>query len=88
MAGLLIFLLVIEKVYPKLQVEYVTLFSNNSPNVLWAKQRVARGSLVEIQIMRALELRLKKVWGITFDAFAFFWENKCHNRYSVTISWQ
>ena len=52
--------LVMEEVCPKLLAAYVALFSDNSPTIGWVKRLTARGSLVEMQLVRALTLRLKK----------------------------
>ena len=60
MAGLLMLWLVMEEVFPKLQAAYVALFSDNSPTSGWVKCLAARESLVVMQLVRALTLRLKK----------------------------
>ena len=48
--------LVMDEVCPKLRAAYVALFSDNSPTTGWVKCLAARGSLVEIQLVRALSL--------------------------------
>ena len=60
MAGLLILWLVMEEVCPKLRAAYVALFSDNSPTIGWVKRLSVRGSLVAIQLVRALTLQFKK----------------------------
>ena len=60
MAGLLILWLVMEEVCPKLQAAYIALFSDNSSTIGWVKRLAERGSLVEMQLVRALTLKLKK----------------------------
>ena len=60
MEGLLMLWIVMEEVCPKLRSAYVALFSDNSPNIGWVKILAARGSLVEMQLVRALTLILKK----------------------------
>ena len=60
MAGLLMLWLVIEEFCPQLRATYVRLFSDNSPTFGWVKRLAARGSLVAMQLVRALALRLKK----------------------------
>ena len=60
MAGLLMLYLVMEEFCPKLQADYVALFSDNSPTSGWVKCLAARVSLVAMQLVRALTLRLKK----------------------------
>ena len=60
MAGLLLLWLVIEEVCPDLRKPYVALFSDNSPTVGWVKRLAARGSLVAMQLVRALTLRVKQ----------------------------
>ena len=60
MTGLLMLWLVMEEVYPKLWSSHVALFSDNSPTIGWVKRLAARGSLVAMQLVRALTLRLKK----------------------------
>ena len=60
MAGSLILWLVMEKVCSKLRAAYVALISDNSPTIRWVKRLAARGSLVTMQLARALTLRLKK----------------------------
>ena len=52
--------LVMEEVCPKLRAAYVALFSDNSPNIGWVKHLAARGSLIEMKLLQALMLRLKK----------------------------
>ena len=52
--------IVMEEVCPKLRSAYVALFSDNSPNIGWVKILAARRSLVEMQLVRALTLILKK----------------------------
>ena len=50
---------VIEEVYPKLRSAHVALFGDNSPTIGQVKRLAARGSLVAMQILRALTLRFK-----------------------------
>ena len=52
MVGLLMLWKVMEEVCPKLQAAYLSLFSDNSPTIGWVKRLAARGSLVEMQIVR------------------------------------
>ena len=52
-------LLVMEEVCPKLRSARVVMFSDNSPTIGWVKRLAARGSLVAMQLVRALTLRLK-----------------------------
>ena len=59
MAGLLMLWIVMEEVCPKLQAAYVALFSENSPTIGWVKTLAARGSLVAMQLVRALTPQLK-----------------------------
>ena len=59
-AGLLMLWIVMVEVYPKLRAALVALFSDNSPTIGWIKYLAARGSLVSIQLVRALTLQLKK----------------------------
>ena len=59
MAGLVMLWLVMEEVCPKLRADYVVLFSEKYPTSGWVKVLAARGSLVVIQIVRALTQRLK-----------------------------
>ena len=49
-----------EEVCPKLRAAYVPLFSDKSPTIGWVKRLAARWSLVEMQLVWALALRLKK----------------------------
>ena len=60
MSGLLLLWLVMEEVCPKLRAAYVALFSDNSPTIGWVKRLIARGSLVAMQLVRSLTLRLKR----------------------------
>ena len=60
MAVLLMLWLVMEEFYPNLRAAYVALFSDNSPTIGWVKRLATRGSLVEMQLVRASTLRLKK----------------------------
>jgi hypothetical protein len=59
MAGLLLLWLIIEEVCPSLKGSYVALFSGNSPTVGWVKRLAAKGSLVAMQLVCALAVRLK-----------------------------
>ena len=52
--------LVMEEGFPKLQSAHVALFSDNSPTIGWLKRLASRGSLVAMQLVQALTLRLKK----------------------------
>ena len=52
--GLLILWLVMEEVCPKLRSAYVALFSDNSPIIGWVKHLAERGSLLAMQLVRAL----------------------------------
>ena len=60
MSGLLMLWLVMDEVCTKLRAAYIALFSENSPTIGWVKLLAARGSLVSMQLVRALTLRLKK----------------------------
>ena len=53
-------MLVMEEVFPELRATYVALFRDNSPTIGWVKCLAERGSLVVMQLVRALTLRLKK----------------------------
>ena len=61
MVGLLMLWLVMEEVCPKLQAAYVPLFSDISPTIGWVKRLAARGSLVAMQIVREITLKLKRL---------------------------
>ena len=50
---------VMEEVFPKLLAGYVALFSDNSPTIGWVKRLAASGSLLAMQLVRSLTLRLK-----------------------------
>ena len=52
--------LVMDGVCPKLRAAYVALFSDNSPTIGWVKRLAERGLLLEMQLVRALTLQLKK----------------------------
>ena len=69
MAGLLMLWLVMEEVCPKLQAAYVGLFSDKYPNIGWEKRLAARVSLVAVQLVRALTLRLKKAGASPLTTF-------------------
>ena len=56
----LILWLGMEEVCPNLRAAYVALFSENSPTIGWVKRLSVRGSLVAMQLVLALTLRLKK----------------------------
>ena len=56
MTGLLMLCLVMEEVCLKLQAPYITLLCDNSPTIGWVKRLAARGSLVEMQLVRALTI--------------------------------
>ena len=88
MAGLLMLWLVMEEVYLNLQAAHVAKFSNNSPTIGRVKNLAARVSLVAMQLVQALMLRLKNVRGITVDTFAHFWGRKFYDGYSITLFWQ
>ena len=60
MAVLLMLWLAMEEVCPKLQSAHIALFSDNSSTIGWVKRLTARGSLVEMQLVQASTLRLKK----------------------------
>ena len=60
MSGLLMLLLVMEEACPKLQAAYVALFSDNSHTIGWVNRLTTRSSLLAMQLVRALTLRLKK----------------------------
>ena len=49
-----------EEVCPKLRAACVSLFSDNSPTIGWVKRLAARGSLLAMQLVRALTLLFKK----------------------------
>ena len=74
MVGLLMLWLVMEEVCPKLRAAYVALFSDNSPTVGLVKLFAARVSLVAMQLVRALTLRLKKDGASVLTAFYIAWE--------------
>ena len=63
MAGLLMLWIMMEEFFPKLWQAYDALFSDNSPTIGWVKRLAARGSLVAMQLVRALTLLLKKSLG-------------------------
>ena len=56
MAGLLMLWLVMEEFCPKLRAAHVVFFSDNSPTIGWVKRLAERGSLVAMQLVRALTL--------------------------------
>ena len=66
MAGLLMLWLVMEEVCPELRAAYLALFSENPPTIGWLKLFAARGSLVAMQLVQALTLRLKKAGASPF----------------------
>ena len=53
--------LVMEEVCPKLQAGHVALLSDNSPTIGWVRGLETRVSLVAMQLLRALTLRLKNL---------------------------
>ena len=53
--------LVMEEFCLKLLEAYVALFSDNSPTIGWVKLLADMRSLVAMQLVQALTLRLKKV---------------------------
>ena len=53
-------LLVMEEVCPKLRSAYVAFFRDNSPTIGWVKRLASMGSVIAMQIVRALTLRLKR----------------------------
>ena len=59
MAGLLLLWLVMESVCPSLDGAHVALFSDNSPTVHWVERLASRHSIVAMQLIRALALRLQ-----------------------------
>ena len=59
MAGLLLLWLVMEAVCPSLDGAHVALFSDNSPTVHWVERLASRHSIVAMQLIRALALRLQ-----------------------------
>ena len=61
MAGLLMLRLVMEEVCPKLRASHVALFSDNSPTIRCVKRLAEQGSLLAMQFVRALTLRLKRL---------------------------
>ena len=87
MTGLLMLWLVMEEVCPKLQAAYVALFSDNSPTIGWVKYLAARGSLVAMQLVRALTIRSKKDWASPLTPLHIAGE-KIYDRYSITLVWQ
>ena len=52
--------LVMEEVCPKVLAAYVSLFSEISPIIGWVKRLAARGLLVALKLVQALNLLLKK----------------------------
>ena len=60
MAGILMLWLEMEEVCLKLRAAYVAFFIDNSPTIGWVKRIAVRVSLVAMQLVRALTLRLKK----------------------------
>ena len=52
--------LVMEEFCPKLQAAYVALLIDNSPTIGWVKLPAVMGSLVAMQLVQALTLRLQK----------------------------
>jgi hypothetical protein len=59
MAGLLLLWLVMEEVCPTVTNAHVALFSDNSPTVHWVQRLAAKHSMVAMQLIRALALRLQ-----------------------------
>ena len=59
MAGLLLLWLVMEDVCPSVTNAHVALFSDNSPTVHWVQRLAAKHSIVAMQLVRALALRLQ-----------------------------
>ena len=76
---LLILWLVMEEVCPKLRAAYIALFSDNPPTIGWVKRLAVRDTLVEMQLVLEVTLRLNNSGGITVDAFAHFWERKFYD---------
>ena len=74
MAGLLMIWLVMEEVCSKLRASHVALFSDNSPTIGWVKCLAVRGSLVSMQLVRALTLRLKKAGASPLTPLHISWE--------------
>ena len=56
--------IVMEEVCPKLLAAYVALFSETSPTIGWVKRLVARGLLVEMQLVRAFLPMIPSLQGI------------------------
>ena len=59
MAGLLLLWVVMEAVCPSLNGAHVALFSDNSPTVHWVERLASRHSVIAMQLIRALALRLQ-----------------------------
>ena len=74
MAILLMLWIVMEEVCPKLRESYVALFSENSPTIGWLKRLAARGSLVAMQLVRALTILLNKAGASPLTPFQISWE--------------
>ena len=60
MAGLILLWLVMEEVCPDLNGAHVALFSDNSPTVHWVERLASRHSVVAMQLIRALALRMQQ----------------------------
>jgi hypothetical protein len=58
MGGLLLLWLIMEAVCPSLDGAHVALFSDNSPTVHWVQRMASKQSVVAMQLIRALALRL------------------------------
>ena len=90
MAGLLMLWLIIEELFPLLQVVYVVFLRNNSPAVWWVKWLVVRGSLVEMQFVQALALWFKSLgrhrWHLyTFLGKKIIWRVFDHAHLAITL---
>ena len=59
MAGLLLLWLAMEETCPDLEGSHITLFSDNTPTVSWVQRMAAKHSVIAMQLLRILALRLQ-----------------------------
>ena len=59
MSGLLLLWLVMEEEREVKYGDHVAVFSDNQPTVLWVDRLASKSSIVAVQLLRALALRLK-----------------------------
>ena len=59
MAGLLLLWLVIEDLCEDNSGEHVAVFSDNHPTVLWVDRLASKSSVIAVEFLRALAIRLR-----------------------------